>query len=191
MRGFQCYYYKLDQKGNLVRNTNISCWYGLKNESYYDSNNNYAQIDSKNQHFIFIKDFKEPEVSDESINRIIQLINNITTCEIVTIDNIKYIKYKLLGTYAQNLLLLNFIRMLWYKPSTFNHENFIKSSIFNSARGIDSLKFLLKCVKNNVINSKHYMGYGAHSCIYKDIKLKTKKDLLAYKGDTIEAFLTT
>lgn len=193
MRGFDCHYYKMMKTGKLIKNFNQSCWAAiLRNESYciyIDGNRTVPALNEELKDYIFIAQFEEPEVAKESMERIIQLINRITECSIVEIENVKYIKYKLLTTYSQNLLLLNIIRMLWHEPRAIDLKNFLNESIFKKATNKDPLSFLLECMNENIDQTLQYHYYGDHSCVYKDIQLRTKDELLAYKGGTMQLFL--
>jgi len=196
---------------------NYSCYYGIKIEDkIYDNISSSSKVKFEHFHlgtacwsglqrlplktkYIYIYKFN----NTKDLPRLVQLINNITSCKIVKINNKKYIRYKLIDWdkdrvknracffYSKNLLLLNIIRLNWYRASQFNIDQF-KKDIFNNCRGTDSLYFLLKCIKDNVIDKSQGRGinFGDHSPIYKNIILKKKKDLFKYKGNSMQIFLT-
>lgn len=168
------YYYLKDEE--LIQFSNSSCFAGIKH------------IKSE---FIYMKldDFKVPEVTDKQRTRVIRLLNNITFCKIVKIDNIEYVKFLLLDKYCKNTLLLNFIRgFYWLQNETiFNYKQYYIDICKRKPSKKDTLQFMLECVKNNVNQTKGYEG--DHSFIYRDIIPKTKQQLLDYKGDMFSGFL--
>jgi len=108
-----CIHYSL-KNDKLVKDSVTACWRGINN---------------KPSEFIYMKldDFKVPEVTDKQRTRVINLLNNITFCKIVKIDNIEYIKFLLLDKYCKNGLLLNFIRGFYWLQNEaifnfFNHS---------------------------------------------------------------------
>lgn len=189
MRRYSCYYGMLDSKKKMIWNSNTACWRGL-DRGYGDGKPwSIPSPDKKNKGFIFIKDFKEGEISDKSREELIRLINKITYCKIVKIKRTEFIKYKLLGYYYSDLLLLNMIRMMWYSVQSFDQDKFFVD-IFNPHKGKDTLIFLLECVKNNVhLSDRSGYGYGNHSCIYKDIVPKKALALKNNKEASMHAFL--
>ena len=197
LRGFQCYYYKLDDKYILRQNSNTSCWAGLKNApstyTYYEGEGNNIKSITPifTDNYIYIDKYKQDRVSEKSVKRIVELINKITDCSIVKINEIDYIKYDCLPNHYQNLTLLNIIRMLWYAPHNFNNRTFLQKSIFEDDSTEDPLSFLLRIIDLNIDKTQTYIGYGDHSCIYKNIIItRTKEDLLNYKGTSMQYFLT-
>lgn len=189
---------------NIVNNM-----YLYKNDIYmYHKDNKYSGIKSypENKHFddndfdfktIYIKlplehslEHLNPEYYNKYVTRIVNLINKITTCKKVYIDNILYIKYKTLDNYSSDLLLLNIIRMLWYTPQGIYIENFIRD-ILKQNKNKDSLAFILETIINNLKEDLSYGQEGDHSCIYKKMKIKTSKQLLEFKGEQMQAFLIT
>ena len=111
MRGYKCYIYHLQKNNKLIENSNNACWAGLNNSQYLEKD-------------IYIDKYIEPEITDKQRRRIVYLLNKITLCKFTTIENVKYIQFKLLKYHYSNLLLLNFIRILWYKNKSFNNEQF-------------------------------------------------------------------
>ena len=174
MRCYKCYIYHLQNK-KLVKNSNDACWAGVKYDKYLGKD-------------IYIDEYIEPEITDKQRKRIIYLINKITPCKFVTIDNKIYIKYKLLKNHYSNLLLLNFIRILWYKNEAFNNEQFFIDICKPKTKGLDYLEFMMTCIKNNVNDSSTF-GHGNHSFVYKNIIPKTKEMLLKYTGNIMRTFL--
>jgi len=195
MRGFNCYYYAMDNNNKLIKNSNSSCWAGI-HKTYYKYNskaekNEEVSLLPELKDYIFIDQFRVPckTVSEKDVKRIVHLINKITNCELVKIKKKQYIKYKMLKHYSSDLLLLNIIRMLWYEPKLFNITEYYKS-IHDRFKG-DPLIFLIERIKKQVDESqKDGYHYGDHSCIYKNIVPKTKEQLLEYKGSTMSAFIT-
>ena len=187
MRGYECYIYHLQNK-KLVKNSNHACWAGLNRAIFSDDKGDYIILDAKTKDYIYIDKYIEPEITDKQRKKIIYLINKITPCKFVTIDNKVYIKYKLLKNHYSNLLLLNFIRILWYKNGSFNNEQFFIDICKPKTRGLDYLEFMMTCIKNNV-ESNDSWNYGDHSFVYKNIIPKTKEMLLKYTGKSMQTFL--
>jgi len=174
MRGYECYKYHLINK-ELIKNLNHACWAGLDKSEYLGKD-------------IYIDKYIEPEITDKQRKRIIYLLNKITPCKFTTIKNVKYIQFKLLKYHYSNLLLLNFIRILWYKNESFNNEQFFIDICKPKTRKLDYLEFMMICIKNNVDNNNSY-GLGGHSFVYKDIIPKTKEMLYKYTGNSMQTFL--
>src|SRR5690349_1875805 len=111
MRNYQCYIYHL-QNNKLIKNSNNSCWAGLNRKIFTDDYGKNIILDIKTKDYIYIDQYIEPEITDKVRKRIVYLINKITPCKFILIDNKIYIRYKLLKNHYSNLLLLNFIRIL-------------------------------------------------------------------------------
>lgn len=187
MRCYSCYIYHLQDK-KLVQNSNNSCWAGLNRSQYNNINYEIIILDIKTKDYIYIDKYIEPEITDKQRKRIVYLINKITSCKFITIESKTYIQYKLLKNHYSNLLLLNFIRILWYKNKAFNNEQFFIDICKPKTKGLDYLEFMMICIKNNVLNNESY-GLGNHSFVYKNIIPKTKEMLLKYTGNTMMYFL--
>jgi hypothetical protein len=174
MRNYNCYIYHL-KNNKLIENSNTACWAGLNKSQYLGKD-------------IYIDKYIESEITDKQRKRIVYLINKITLCKFTIIKDKTYIQTKLLKNHYSNLLLLNFIRILWYKNGAFNNEQFFIDICKPKSRNLDYLEFIMICIKNNVIynNSWHY---GNHSFVYDNIIPKTKEMLLKYTGDSMRTFL--
>ena len=176
MRSYDCYIYHL-QNSKLIENSNDACWAGLSKSQYLGKD-------------IYIDGYIEPEITDKQRRRIVYLLNKITPCKFTTIENVKYIQFKLLNNHYSNLLLLNFIRILWYKNQSFNNDQFFIDICKPKTKGLDYLEFMMTCIKNNVNNTpKESWYYGDHSFVYLGIIPKTKEMLLKYTGDSMQTFL--
>jgi len=187
MRNYKCYIYHLQDK-KLIQNSNDACWAGLNRKTYTDINYETIILDTETKDYIYIDKYIEKEITDKQRKRIISLINKITPCEFVTINDKVYIQYKLLDNHYSNLLLLNFIRILWYKNGSFNNEQFFIDICKPKIKGLDYLEFMMTCIKNNV-NTGSGWYYGDHSFVYKNIIPKTKEMLLKYTGNNMQNFL--
>jgi len=99
-----CFNYKRHEEGSLLVCYNTACWSGVNTLGL-------NKID------IFIYDFDEP-TTNQYQDLLVRIINEITPCEIVTINNKIYIKFRTLEAYENSLVLLHFIRNLWYEPGT-------------------------------------------------------------------------
>jgi len=151
-------------------------------------------------------------VSEDSLNKLIELVNEITHCKIIkktiSIEEISHddiyfksyldkelllLKFDLLKTYDQNLILLNFIRNYWYSPKDDYSKNFfelLNNKEFCKFR--DPLKILTNankeaCRLNNVMHSHGHSNTQPHNLL----KVKTKQQLLDYAGFSTRSFLTT
>lgn len=151
-------------------------------------------------------------VSEDSLNKVIELVNEITPCKIIkktiSIEEISHddayfkhyldkelllLKFDLLKTYDQNLILLNFIRNYWYSPKDDYSKNFfelLNNKEFCKFR--DPLKILTNankeaCRLNNVRQSYGHSNTQPHN----RLKVKTKQQLLDYTGISTASFLTT
>jgi hypothetical protein len=181
MRNYCCYIYHF-KNGKLINNPGHACWAGLTKSRMSE-----LDIDVKTKKDIYIDQYIQPEITSIQRKRIVYLVNKITPCKFVLIENKIYIKYKLLDNYYSNLLLLNFIRILWYENLSFDNEKFFIDICKPKTKGLDYLEFMMTCVKNNV-NSNSY-NHGNHSFVYFDIIPKTKEMLLKYTGGSMQNFL--
>lgn len=191
MRGYDCYVYHLENN-ELVLNNNTACWAGLSNGQgkYYNEDGKLISLDVKTKDYIFIDNYIEPEITDIQRKRIVYLINKITPCKFVTINDKIYIRYKLLKNHYSNLLLLNFIRILWYENKVFNNKQFFIDICKPKTKKLDYLEFMMTCIKNNVLlGASNSWYYGNHSFVYKDIIPKTKEILYKYTGNRMSNFL--
>ena len=188
-QGFRCHYFAKIGQG-YRKNTNTSCFAGIVNFSNYrkykrdelgqniriNGSVQYTELKSLPLH-IYIN-ITNKIVSMKEVRRMVFIINKITPCEVMYINNIPFIKYKFTKNrdYKSNLLLLNFIRMTWYDASPgkthFKNAQFFKD-ILEYKVTKDPLLFLTTCLKNNVINKPDNYCYGNHSIIYKGIKPRT------------------
>lgn len=182
MRGYSCYLYHLKTKdSDLIPNNNNACFAGLTD--YKRKLTDYFENDT-----VYIKDYKEPE-TEKYIDLLIENVNKITPCEIVTIKDINYIKFKLLDTYDQSLIVLNFIRNLWHSPiSNYHIDFFTKLSELKDEDGLINLLTANKyaCSKQN----KDYpMGHSNHHPSDR-LVIKSTEELLKYKTSNTTYFLT-
>ncbi len=187
MRSYDCYIYHL-QNNKLVQNNNTACWAGLNGSQYKNKDYKNIILDIKTEDYIYIDKYIESEITDKQRKRIVYLINKITPCKFTTVKGKIYIQYKLLNNHYSNLLLLNFIRILWYKNETFNNEQFFIDICKPKPRNLDYLEFMMTCIKNNVNNNGSW-HYGSHSFVYQDIIPKTKEMLLKYTTKSMQTFL--
>jgi len=187
MRDYRCFIYHL-QDNKLVQNINNSCWAGLNKKIFYNNKNKEIILDIKTKDYIYIDDYIQPEITTPQRKRIIYLINKITPCKFIMIGDKIYIRYKLLKNHYSNLLLLNFIRILWYRNQSFNNEQFFIDICKSKPKNLDYLEFMMTCIKNNVENENSW-NYGNHSFVYANIIPKTKEMLLKYTKKEMKLFL--
>lgn len=193
MRGYGCDIYHLEKK-IPTKNTNSACFAGVQ---YYYQNINTENCKLQgNKKYIYIANFREKE-TEKYIPFIIDIINKITRCKIVKLGNVEYIQFKLLETYDQSLILLNFIRNLWspvykdfYKKTKYYNIDFFET-LEKSKEYKDPLEKLtfanLEAAKlHDIVNSPGHSN--VHS--YKTLKVKSTENLLKYKGISTVKFLT-
>lgn len=185
MRGYKCYYFRL-HKGKLRHYNNTACWAGLNRicEEQSISRGDSPDYDNTivpntNVRHIYIKDWKTEDMPN-NYNKLLEILNTMTSCKVVTFRGKEYIRYKLIcnGNYYANLVFLNFIRMIWYKSSNLYNKYFFKS-LDEYDNNEDGLQFLLRKI-NDSINDDMSYGWGSHSLVYKNIKPKTFKELKIY-----------
>lgn len=184
------YYSLVNDK--LVPNTNTSCWAGIRIYNFRQES-----ID------IYIEDY-EYEETIKYIPLLIKTINKITPCEIVTIDDRSYIKFRLLNTYDKSLLLLNWIRLLWYSPycSLYKKDATTSINFFESLKKRRDRDYFVRLIKANIdcqkdileVYSNGHSNVVINSDIRKKLKIKTSEDFNNFTDDScfaIRTFLTT
>lgn len=208
MRTFSCHYYKLDEKEKLVKNSNSACWAGLRRYEVSkkpDGNLNYGSgkyVMQEDYNTIYIDEFEMPRTKDH-IDLMVKIVNEITPCELVTINKKKYIKFKMLKTYDQSLVVLNFVRNLWFEPIPFmtgSKEYNAKVGLYTDtffetlkkSRFKDPLKKLTRAnkVACEKAGAKSYYGHSNFNIASK-LNIKETSQLLKYKGESTSGFLTT
>jgi len=179
----------LIEKYNVSKNSSIRMYfYGSVASNSYAKWIHFNELSSE-PGYIYISQFEQEETS-EFVENVVKIINDITECSIVTINDVSYIKYKLLSTYDQNLVLLNFIRNLWHSPITANYSLYF----FKTLKKLRSKDRLSRLTKANVesIKINNITGSTGHSNIQRHdlLKIKKKEQLLNYKGCSTAGFLT-
>lgn len=179
MNNFSCYFTnELNNQKTLRRRV---CWYYLN------------QIIYQKHEIIYITKFDRNKkiFSEERLEVLIKVINNITPCEIIEYNKKRYIKFKLLKGYNNNLFLLNFIRNLWYMPDKYNTDEFFNYLIINNKKRISALKKLMQA---NINACKDVICYRHHSNAlnkeYHDrMVVKDKKYLYKWTGYNLTDFM--
>lgn len=160
-KNYNCHYYYEDNN-KLIKVGNKACWYGFKGLKHEKDLNLYIL----------------PQVKlEENDFRILELINKITPCKLVTYKGKSYIKYKSIceNDYRKNLVLLDFIRFIWHDQSRYiNYEKFF-NHINKKIKGKDSLKLLLEGIK---VSSDIQMFDPGHSVAVRNLVPKTYKNLI-------------
>ena len=190
-RNYGCHYYRKKKSGKLKQNSNEACWAGLCRQRSWDTKTMPKEI--------FIKKFHHRDIRD--IKKLLSILNIITPCEIVRrLDGKKYIKYTLVkysakeedaSMYASNILLLNFVRMCWYKPDRCNLDKFFKL-LYEYKEGEDPLEFLLGKVSRSIepAPKQGYAQFGNHSLVYENIILRTVKEFEDTTFTSMQEFIT-
>lgn len=159
------------EKGKSISLIRHACWGGVQN--HWGIEHEYVYIDS----FTVAKTSKYQRL-------LITLINKITPCSIVTRKTKKYIKFKLMQTYDQSLVLLNFIRNLWHEPLPGYSKDFFEV-LRKSKKYKDPLARLTWANKEAVRLNKQQIIYApGHSNVHPVDKLKIRRasTLKRYKG---------
>ena len=173
-----------NEKKQLRENTNNACFAGIE--------------DKRNDTYLYIKGFECKETI-QYLELIVGIINKITDCSVVTIDNVKYIKFKFLITYNQSLALLNFIRLLWYSPIRYyadKNKNFSLIFFQNLKKTRYKDPFAKLCKANAKAHEEYPFRVDAgHSNCYelnngKQIKILSTDDLLKFEGERLKLFFT-
>jgi len=194
MRGFECYIHHKSKKG-FIRHYNTSCYGSIR---YYEPEST-----------IYISGYDQRRTRKYQ-KLLIGLINEITPCELVTtkrkvynrsysgddrlvktsaLFNTKFISFKLLGTYNQSLVLLNFVRNLWYSsPDVHNYS----VKFFKTLEKLDEKEPLRRLTKANIEACKKFGSlYGGDHCnVHIGLKVRTVSGLLKYDGRSVGHFLT-
>lgn len=185
MNSFQCYYYrKLEKKEakaagqEFQQNGNNACWAGIR--SWMPPNSDKYEI-------LYVDKFKH-KATEKYVELLVNTINEITPCG-VTKDG-KYITFELFGTYDQSLVMLNFLRNLW-----FEYMPGYAKSFFECLEGLEEGDALERLTTANIKACTDvkmvYQGNHCNCHAYGKLKVKSIKDLLAYKGLSTYQFLTT
>lgn len=191
---YRCHIYHMIN-GTLHKNANDACFAGIK--SYLDVIDWQKKIDNPSQE-IYIYDF-EREETIKYVPILVKIINRITPCEIVEINDKKYIKFKLISNkyYDQNLVILNFIRNLWNEPSRFYVKNELKTyyqcffQALAKSRYKDPLERLTQANILALTETKYSESAGhSNTFNFKQGKRKTVKELIEYEGNNTKEFLT-
>ena len=175
--------------GKLIECSNKVCWAGLRYNFNYDLILN-ANFDKFEFATIYIGDY-DRNSTREYQDVLVSTINEITPCQKEMIEGKELIKLKLLKTYDQSLIILNFIRNLWYDPlPSYALDFFVALMIANHDMTFkDPLSRLLWANKEAC---KHAIYSCGHSNVHKPnkLKIKTVPQLLGYMGDDTYRFLT-
>lgn len=165
-----------------------ACWAIFK----YSCNFNPSyKTDDKFFHnkVVYIANFDEEETRKYQ-TLLISTINKITPCRIVKKPNKqKFIRLRLLKSYDQSLIVLNFIRNLWHEPTEGYTSAFFEA--LSKAKQKDRLERLTWA--NKEACAKNLLYSPGHSNAHKKelLKVKNSKQLLKYKGNCTYTFLTT
>lgn len=205
MRSCDCIVYAY-YKDKLIKSANTPCWSMLVYPHYF-----HQDLQKEPKWFInkdiYIADFDDP-MTQKYQQTLFNIINEITPCEVVEIPQdhgdilrraTRFIKFRTLETYDQNLVVLNFIRNLWYNPLSYyvvqGKENYtIKFFEFLEGAARTNSDPLVKLTWANksaleIINCVY--GSPGHSNVHAKLKIKTTAQLKAYKGCSTATFLTT
>jgi hypothetical protein len=162
---------------NYVEELNKSSNY----EVYYKNN-----IIKKYICFGFLRDYSEDTLilnlksfnqilKEEYIIKLCEIINRITPCIYNNLDNT--ISYTFINSehkdrYNRNILLLNFIRNLWYTPIFVDYDSirFFEELNYND----DDPMIIL--TRANLISCEKTKISPTHCNVHKDCKIKTLKD---------------
>lgn len=181
MRGYETYAYQMIQEYDHSKNIYKDKGMGLEQYACWSHINSYLKKD------LLIGNFDDPTTRKYQ-EILIEIINKITPCEIIKIDKFNLIKIQLLSTYDQSLILLNFIRYLWCDYGKFDYLLFFdfleNDKLYDEP--LEKLTFAnaLASVYNN------YSGDHSNKVVPKLAKIKNTEQLLSYKGNSTQQFLT-
>ena len=189
LSSFSCHVY-LKHNDKLIKSLNTSCWGMLAyptNSWDFIKVNNFKLFNEKN---IYISNF-DKDTTRQYQDVLISTINEITPCQKVTIDNVEYIEIKLLKTYDQSLIILNFIRNLWFEPPISVGYSIDFFEELKKSKKEDPLEKLMEANKKACANYKGVYGYG-HCNVhpYNQLKIKKTSELLMFNGMSTWSFLT-
>lgn len=190
MRFYNCYV-GLKINNQIQNNGNTACFAGIQTMFFYTFNEKTTE-----EKTIYIYNFRHKE-TEQYISLLIKEINKITPCELVIINNKEYIKFEVFNTYDQTLVVLNFIRNLWYSPTEYNFKAPKLYSVYffeelAASKYRDAMKKLTTANKTacKMIQFKSFPGHS--NCgKTENFKIKTIKELKEYQGTNTRGFLTT
>lgn len=177
MRDYKCYIYR--KSGNkLELNDNDACWAGVQDYKGGD---------------IYIGEFTDKKTI-RHVKELISILNEITPTSLVKENKKRYIKFKLLDNYQKNLVVLNFIRNLWYEP--YGVIDYTKKFFEYLKESKDKYEDPLQ--RLTWANKKASVGFFSNSIHFdhcnitasNKLKIKTKEQLFAYDGYTQSGFLS-
>jgi hypothetical protein len=192
MRIYACYYDITLKDGTKHQNGNTACWAGINRfycyvngectpSFHFNARKNFLKDDT-----IFIKRFKEPEISFKEIKLLCKLIDEITPCKL----DYKHrrIKYTMVDLgYNNNLILLNFIRYCWYEPYKGFSKLFFETLENNTGDAMQRLTHANKVASEIYHGSTFSPG---HSNVHKNLKIRTNAEFLSRSMDSTASFLT-
>jgi len=178
MNNYSCYFTDDLNKKTIASR---ACWYYIN------------QIIKNKNEVIYIAKFNRNKkiFSEERLEILIKLINNITPCKIIEHKEKRYIEFKLLRGYDNNLFLLNFIRNLWYTPHNYDTNEFFNYLIENNKKRISSLKKLMQANINackDVIYGRHHSN-ALNKEHHNKMIVRGKKDLYNWRGYNLTDFM--
>lgn len=177
MRGYECVFSYMGNDDKLVEKKRYACWGQVM-----------RIIKDQETDTINIYDFRDKE-TEEYISFLIKTINKITPCELIITDNKEEtIEIKLLKTYDQSLIILNFIRLLWHVPESFDSKAFFKHLVKSTY--IDPLKRLTASNIKGCTNIGNYSPGHSNCHNASKLKIKDKEELKNYTYSETITFLT-
>tara|TARA_R110002124_G_scaffold281430_1_gene455660 strand:+ start:12076 stop:12687 length:612 start_codon:yes stop_codon:yes gene_type:complete len=167
-RCYNCYYYKKVDNIFII-NHNSACWAGIT------SVNDWGIKEGKDIPDVIYIDIscsgcsKFHILNIDKVEKLCYILNKITECNLIQIqekNNDYYIMYKYAFNkhYNKNLLLLNFVRLIWDNDTGLDKEQFFNKLLDYNEE--DPFLFLTTCIKDNLLSPKpRYNSYFNHSCV--------------------------
>jgi hypothetical protein len=166
MRGFECKFGVI-KKGKFLKADGYHCWAPMK------------RAPCKEEKELYIFSFQEPEIPYQGIQKLVEIVNKITPCELVEVDDVEYIKYTKLDNYKRDLVILNFIRAAWNeKKGITSSEKFIEGLINPTKKYRDPMRMLTYAYKESILVKQSHYHLFDHSNFHPEIQVISVKQFM-------------
>lgn len=153
------------------------CKFALSGQKMYD-HACWAQLNSSvypKGSSIWIDDYRYKD-TEEYIELIVKVINEIQPCKLIEHEGKTYIEYKLIGLYNNDLILLNFVRNLWNE-----HQPGYSLAFFKKLKTLrNSKKYTafekLTAANVHAVEVCNKKGIGNHSNCHEGVQIRKLPD---------------